>query len=158
MFFFALAIILLSLTYYLYSLKFQTDTITPPESGEEEINTTPASPVTDGREEPSPPVHKVQVEILNGCGINGVAKVFQSLLRENGIDVVNTENYVVDGKVYWNVDQTFIIDQIGVTEQAKSIARILQLPLSNIESRKNPTAIYDISVVIGKDYKNYINQ
>jgi hypothetical protein len=105
---------------------------------------------------PPTPVHTIQIEVLNGCGVNGVAKIFQSKLRENGFDVVNTENYVVKGKVFWNVDQTFVIDQIGVAEQAKSIAKALGIPVTLVESRENPAAIYDISVVVGKDYKKYI--
>ncbi|MCK4754880.1 MAG: LytR C-terminal domain-containing protein [Calditrichia bacterium] len=157
LFIFALVIVLGSLSYYFYNLKLQKDDTQPPESGIEEITTSPVEPEEEERQ-PPPMVHTIQVEILNGCGINGVARIFQSLLRENGFDVVNTENYVVKGKVFWKVDQTFIIDQIGVAEQAKSIAKALGIPLTNIESRENPAAIYDISVVIGKDYKKYIKQ
>ena len=157
LFIFALVIVLGSLSYYFYNLKLQKNDTQPPESGIEESTTLPVEPEHEERQTP-PMVHTIQVEILNGCGINGVARIFQSLLRENGFDVVNTENYVVNGKVFWKVDQTFIIDQIGVAEQAKSIAKALGIPLTNIESRENPAAIYDISVVIGKDYKKYIKQ
>jgi hypothetical protein len=157
--FFILLIILGSVSYYFYNLNFQKERPQSPESGTEEINTSPpVEPVEKEEQQPSQMVHTIQVEILNGCGVNGVARIFQSVLRDNGIDVVNTENYVVNGKVFWDVDQTFIIDQIGVAEQAKSIAKILQIPLTNIESRENPAAIYDISVVVGKDYKNYIQK
>jgi hypothetical protein len=153
---FTLVVILGSVSYYFYNFNFNKDIPRPPESATEEISTSPVEP----QEEEQPPqmVHTIQVEILNGCGVNGVAKIFQSLLRENGIDVVNTENYIVNGKVSWNVDKTFVIDQIGVAEQAKSIAKILGIPLTNIESRENPAAIYDISLVVGKDYKKYIQQ
>jgi hypothetical protein len=157
LFIFALVIVLGSLSYYFYNLKLQKDDTQPPESGIEEITTSPVEPDEEERQ-PPPMVHTIQVEILNGCGIDGVARIFQSLLRENGFDVVNTENYVVNKKVFWRVDQTFIIDQIGVAEQAKSIAKALGIPLTKIESRENPAAIYDISVVIGKDYKKYIKQ
>lgn len=155
--FFALVVVLGSVSYYFYNLNLQKSTTHPPESGKEVISTSPVEPEEEVQQ-PSPMMHTIQVEILNGCGVNGVAKIFQSILRENGIDVVNTENYIVNGKVFWNVDQTFIIDQIGVAEQAKSIAKALRIPLTNVESRENPAAIYDISVVIGKDYKKYINQ
>jgi len=154
--FFILVIILGSVSYYFYNLNFKKELPKSPGSETEEISTTPIEPVEEEQQQPSPMIHTIQVEILNGCGINGVAKIFQSILRDNGIDVVNTENYVVRGKVFWNVDKTFVIDQIGVAEQAKSIAKILQIPLTNIESRENPAAIYDISVVVGKDYKKYI--
>jgi hypothetical protein len=152
--FFAIVIILSAVSYYFYNLNFQKDETQLPQSEPETTSTAPIEP----EEEQSPPplVHTIQIEILNGCGVNGVAKIFQSRLRENGFDVVNTENYVVNGKVFWKVDQTFVIDQIGVAEQAKAIAKALGIPLTNIESRENPAAIYDISVVVGKDYKKYI--
>ena len=156
--FFALVIALGSVSYYFYNLNFHKNIDQPPVSGIEEISTSPLQPEIEEEQQPSPMIHTIQVEILNGCGVNGVAKIFQSLLRENGIDVVNTENYIVKGKVFWNVDQTFIIDQIGVAEQAKSIAKVLGIPLTHVESRENPAAIYDISLVIGKDYKKYIIQ
>ena len=156
--FFILVIILGSVSYYFYNLNFKNELSESPESGTEEISTSSVEPVMEEEQQPSQMVHTIQVEILNGCGVNGVAKIFQSILRDNGIDVVNTENYVVKGKVFWDVDKTFVIDQIGVAEQAKSIAKILQIPLTNIESRENPAAIYDISVVVGKDYKNYMQK
>jgi len=158
LFFFTLVVILGSLSYYFYNLNLQDEITNPAKSENEKLDSSLPSPLEEEEQEPVPLVHTIQVEILNGCGINGVAKLFQNLLRENGIDVVNTENYTVDGKIFWDVDKTFIIDQIGVTTQAKSIAKILQIPLENIESRENPAAIYDISVVIGKDYKKYIDQ
>ena len=158
--FFALVIILGSVSYYFYNLNLHKNRSQPPVSETEEVSNSPAEqePLVEEEEDQVPMIQSIQVEILNGCGVNGVAKLFQSLLRENGIDVVNTENYIVNGNVFWNVDQTFIIDQIGVAEQAKSIAKVLGIPLTHVESRENPAAIYDISIVVGKDYKKYIKQ
>jgi hypothetical protein len=102
--------------------------------------------------------HRIQIEILNGCGKNGVAKIFQSYLRENGFDVVNTENYIVEGKVEWNVAQSFVIDHIGVAERATAVARLLGISNEKVERRETQNPIYDLSVVIGKDYKNLITQ
>jgi len=156
--FIVIVIALSAISYYFYNLNFQNDTVNLPETetDSEIISTDPIDPVIEEEQSPAPLIHTIQVEVLNGCGKNGVAKIFQSRLRENGFDVVNTENYVVNGKVFWKVDQTFVIDQIGVAEQAKAVAKALGIPLTNIESRENPAAIYDISVVIGKDYNKYI--
>ncbi len=156
LYFFVIVAVLSTLSYYFYNLNFQEETEQIPESETETINTVPVEPEEEEETQPSPLAHMIQIEVLNGCGVNGIAKIFQERLRENGFDVVNTENYVVKGKVYWDVDQTFVIDQIGVAEQAKAIAKALGIPLTNIESRENPAAIYDISVVVGKDYKKYI--
>jgi hypothetical protein len=156
LYFIAIVVILCGISYYFYNLNFKNSEGQKTDQKTETISTTPVETEKEEEPNPPPPAHNIQVEVLNGCGVNGVAKIFQSRLREKGIDVVNTENYVVNGKVYWNVDQTFIIDQIGVAEQAKAIAKALGIPLTLIESRQNPAAIYDISLVVGKDYRKYI--
>jgi hypothetical protein len=163
LFFYFLAIIILAfISYYLYNLNFlevktisgdrnsgQVDSLySDHEQVESVTNDKGAAPFE----------HKIQVEILNGCGINGIAKIFKKYLQDQGFDVVNTENYVVDGKVNWTVEKSFIIDQIGVKEQAKIVAQSLSIPAEKIINRTNPQAIYDVSVVIGKDYKNLIKQ
>jgi hypothetical protein len=96
----------------------------------------------------------IQVEVLNGCGFNGVAKIFQSYLRENGFDVVNTDNYIEDGKKRWDISKSMVIDRIGKIEQAMAVARVLDIPSSRVFSRENGNSIYDVSVVIGKDFKS----
>ena len=95
----------------------------------------------------------IQVEILNGCGVNGVAKSFQEYLRNQGFDVVNTENYTENNKLRWDVEYSFIIDHVGNPEQARSIARSLKIPEDRVVEKNTPNPIYDISVVIGKDYR-----
>ena len=130
----------------------------------ETINTEQTSPAEVEAEpvkeepQPAPFEHKIQIEILNGCGVNGIAKIFQSYLREQGFDVVNTENYSVNGKLTWNVEKTFIIDHIGVLERAKSVARTLGVSTDNIQSKQSQQPLYDVSVVIGKDYKSLLPQ
>jgi len=78
-FFFALVVILGFISYYFYNLNLQKDITNPPESGTEEIKASPVKTVEEEEQQPSPLEHTIQVEILNGCGINGVAKIFQSL-------------------------------------------------------------------------------
>lgn len=120
---------------------------------------------TDGQVEAAQPVeqpavsqHRIQIEILNGCGKNGVARVFQTYLRDQGFDVVNTDNYVEKGKVRWDVERSFVIDHIGVEERAKAVARSLGIEPERIEKSNNSHPIYDVSVVIGKDYKKLKTQ
>jgi hypothetical protein len=157
-FYYFLTIIILSfIAYYLYNFTSPDE----PPGGEEisqEITTGSSEEVVEPPQTPAPFEHKIQIEILNGCGVSGIAKIFQSKLRENGFDVVNTENYIEKGKVNWKIKNSFIIDQIGVSEQAKMVANSLGIPLTNIESRTNPASIYDVSVVIGKDYKKFISE
>lgn len=161
--YYVLAILVLAVvSYYLYDVSFlgtrSTEPAKSPEDIQEPFTVADTSSVTETGDEAAPFEHKIQIEILNGCGVSGVAKIFQKYLREQGFDVVNTENYLKNGKVFWQLEKSFIIDQIGVQEQAKLVARSLGIPAENIESRQNPNAIYDVSVVIGKDYKNLISQ
>jgi hypothetical protein len=111
---------------------------------EPQVTETPSAPFEDN----------IQVEVLNGCGFNGVAKIFQTYLRENGFDVVNTDNYVEDGKKRWDVKKSMVIDRIGQIEQAMAVARVLDIPSERVFSRENNESIYDVSVVIGKDFKS----
>lgn len=103
--------------------------------------------------EEAPFKKNVQVEILNGCGVNGVAKSFQEYLRAQGFDVVNTENYTENNKLRWDVQQSFVIDRAGNPEQAKAVARSLNISEDKVVSKNTTNPIYDVSVVIGKDYR-----
>ncbi len=104
--------------------------------------------------DPAPFEENIQVEILNGCGFNGVAKTFQAYLRENGFDVVNTDNYFEDGKKRWDIKNSMVIDRIGQIEQAIAVARVLGIPSGRVFTRESDNSIYDVSVVIGKDFKS----
>jgi hypothetical protein len=154
---FLIIIVIIVAGYYLYNLGLLNENSQTTELKSEKLKDTPTEPIEEEKT-PPPFEHKIQIEILNGCGVNGIAKIFQSYLREKGFDVVNTENYTVNGKLNWQVEKSFVIDQIGVSERAKAVAKSLGIPLTNIESRENPQAIYDVSVVIGKDYKKLISQ
>ena len=149
-------IVLLSVSYYFYFelpdpagkeiIADDTD-MNPQEETvieEPQITETSSAPFEDN----------IQLEVLNGCGFNGVAKTFQSYLRENGFDVVNTDNYTEDGKKRWDISKSMVIDRIGKIEQAMAVARVLDIPSSRVFSRENGDSIYDVSVVIGKDFKS----
>ncbi|MFC2088622.1 LytR C-terminal domain-containing protein [Calditrichota bacterium] len=99
-----------------------------------------------------PPQKMIQIEVLNGCGEKGVAKIFESYLRQQGFDVVNTDNYKIGGKISWNVEFTNVIDQIGNVDYAKAVAQSLGIDNQYVSSVDNPSPIYDVTVVIGKDF------
>lgn len=97
---------------------------------------------------------KIQVEVLNGCGEKGVASIFESFLKANGFDVVNTDNYRVRGKINWNVKKTFVADQTGNRDYAEQIAESLGLADEQVSSENIPSPICDVRLVIGKDFKS----
>lgn len=154
-----IVIILVATSYYLYTLGYDsipTESLQSPSAiPDSSVKTTDIHQQMEEIEPTHlPPLEEnIQIEILNGCGINGIAKIFQAYLREQGFDVVNTDNYMVDGKRYWNLKESKIIDHIGHREQAESLARSLGISFAKIELKKSQIAVYDMSVVIGKDYK-----
>lgn len=102
----------------------------------------------------SPIKKKIQIEVLNGCGEQGIAKLLSDKLKSENYDIVNSGNYLEKGKLQWNVANTKIIDQIGDFEKAVELARLMGVNTSLVESVKNPSPIADITIVIGKDHRN----
>jgi len=143
-------VIMGSITYYAYQWN--------PQPAGRDILDDKTEPVSTPEPEAIEPVveapfeKNIQVEILNGCGVNGVAKIFQDYLRDQGFDVVNTDNYTENDVVRWDIEHSMIIDHVGQFEQARAIARTLGISEEKILTREKPDAIYDVSIVIGKDY------
>ncbi|HEX9251668.1 MAG TPA: LytR C-terminal domain-containing protein [Ignavibacteriaceae bacterium] len=95
----------------------------------------------------------IQVEVLNGCGVTGVGDALTDVLRAKGIDVVKTGNFRS-----FDVENTFIIDRLGKTETANRVADSLNLDKRFIITEKNKSYFLDLTIVIGKDYKNYFQK
>jgi hypothetical protein len=116
-------------------------------------------PVEDKKieeQKPFTPIQKrIQIEVLNGCGASGIAKKFSDYLKKHNYDVVNSGNYLTNGRDNFNVVQTKIIDQLKSPENiahANDLADILGIDQNLIESFENPSPIADLTVIIGKDY------
>lgn len=95
----------------------------------------------------------IQVEVLNGCGIPGVGNYLTDFLRQKGIDVVKTGNYRS-----FDIDKTFIVDRMGKVETAYQVADSLNLDKKLVISEVNKNLFIDMTIVIGKDYKNYFQK
>ena len=154
-FFFIL--IIAAVSYFIYDVTLNKD-VTFEEKQPEVTDQTESEPAEESAPPPEPAEQRpfkqnVQAEILNGCGVNGVAKSFQVYLRGQGFDVVNTENYTENNKLRWDVANSFIIDHVGNPEQAKAVARSLNIPEDRVVEKNTPNPLYDVSVVIGKDYR-----
>lgn len=93
----------------------------------------------------------IQVEVLNGCGAAGVADKFTDLLRKEKFDVVQSGNYIS-----FDIDNTLVIDRTGNMANAEKVASALGVDIKNVIMQKNENKFLDVSVVIGKDYKKFI--
>jgi len=109
---------------------------------------------TDQVQQFTPIQKRIQIEVLNGCGTKGIAKNLSDKLKTFNYDVVNSGNYLENGKEYFEVVNTKIIDQIKNTEniaRAKELAEIMGIDKNYIDSFENPSPIADLTIVIGKD-------
>ena len=90
----------------------------------------------------------IQLDVLNGCGVAGMAGKFTDYLRLRGFDVVESGNYKT-----FDVAETLVIDRVGDMETAKKVAQSLGVPDKNVIQQINPAYFLDVTVVIGHDYK-----
>lgn len=93
------------------------------------------------------PSEIIQVEVLNGCGVGGVADRFTDFLRTNNFDVVNISNYI-----RFDMDETIIIDRIGNMANAYKVAKSLGVKNDNVIQQLNNDYFLDVSIIIGRDY------
>ena len=89
----------------------------------------------------------IQVEVMNGCGVDGIAAKFTNYLREKNFDVVQVGNYISN-----NIDETMIIDRIGNRANAEKLADVLGVHKKNIIQQLNKDYFLDATLIIGKDY------
>jgi len=92
------------------------------------------------------PSEIIQVEVLNGCGLTGVADRFTDFLRNNNCDVVNVSNYNS-----FDMNNTIVIDRIGNRANAEKTAKLLGVKKEHVIQQINTDYFVDITVVIGKD-------
>lgn len=90
----------------------------------------------------------IQIEVLNGCGISGVANAYTGLLRKNGFDVVETGNFET-----FDLKETIIISRSGVMDNAYRVANALGVSRQNVIRESSPDFYLDVSVIIGHDFE-----
>jgi hypothetical protein len=93
----------------------------------------------------------IQVEVLNGCGVSGVADKLTDYLRANNFDVVSIGNYRS-----FDIENSIIIDRTGKLSNADLIAESLGLNETNIIQQINKEYLLDVSIILGKDYLKLI--
>jgi hypothetical protein len=90
----------------------------------------------------------IQLDILNGCGVQGTAQRFTDYLRKKGFDVVQASN-----NRSFDVEYTHVLDRNGDRQTAKKVAEVLGVDTSKILVDINHEYFLNVSVVIGKDYQ-----
>ena len=93
------------------------------------------------------PAEIIQVEVLNGCGVNSLADRFTDYLRLQNIDVVKTGNYES-----FNIYESLVIDRSGNIANAHKVAKVLGIKEKNVIQQLNDDYFLDVSIIVGKDY------
>jgi len=94
---------------------------------------------------------RAEIEVLNGCGESGVANLFTKFLRSEGYDVIEIKN--ADNFQY--TETIILFHNEEAQDKAEILSEILNIKQSNIYFNKN--SVWDLSVIIGSDYKNLIS-
>jgi hypothetical protein len=90
----------------------------------------------------------LKIQILNGCGKGGVGQQFQTFLENRNVKIANTEN--ADHFEYLNT----IIHTSSATSEASAIAELLGLGKERVLPGNPRWRNYDVTIIIGKDYKS----
>jgi hypothetical protein len=94
---------------------------------------------------------KIKVEVLNGCGITGVAEKLTNYLRANGLDVVNLKNYRS-----FQIENSIVIARTSNIQNAEKVAVIAGLGNESVIQQMNPEYLLDVTFILGKDFKKLI--
>jgi hypothetical protein len=93
--------------------------------------------------------HLGSIELLNGCGADGAARQVANYLRSQSFDVKNIGN-----ATQMNHDSTLVISRIKDTTMASKVASALGTQKMTLILNDN--TLYDVTVIIGSDYKERI--
>lgn len=116
----------------------------------------PAAPAPETPAAPNPEpiararpdsMRRIRIEVLNGCGVSGVAEKVGRYLREAGFDVMTWKN--ADS---FNYPETMVIDRTGNLENARRVANAMGLRTHIQQIVHDPYRIEQVAVIIGRDY------
>jgi hypothetical protein len=98
---------------------------------------------------PEPPVEveargRILVEVLNGCGARGAARIVADELRLRGFDVVRIGNAEDFGYAF-----TVVVDRSGAGEKAEAVAK--SMGCERLIQQVATDAYLDVTVVLGAD-------
>ena len=96
-------------------------------------------------------LHNVTVEVLNGCGIKGVAGRTAEFLRlQHQLNVVRADN--ADNH---NYAKTIIINRREKVEAMKLICKSFGVPIESIRHEPDESLDVDATIIIGKDINTF---
>ncbi len=97
----------------------------------------------------------IRIEILNGAGKKGIAKQLRRFLEKEGFQVVGTENYRLNGRIYWNVRRSVIKGSFQDPNSIEALRKATGLPYQAPKAYRAQNQKATVSIVLGKDYRKY---
>ena len=99
------------------------------------------------------PIQDIKIEVLNGCGIKGLAAKTTDFFRSKQIDVVRSDN-----ADRYNYPKTIIIGRNENIKSLKAVAESFQISpndTSHIKIDPDESLGVDVTVILGKDIKSF---
>jgi hypothetical protein len=93
---------------------------------------------------------KGNIQVLNGCGIDGAAKRMAEFLRTKAFDVKD-----IGSAANWNYPATMIISRVADMGAANELEKILKTGKVMLMRGKDGD-LYDVTVIVGPDYEGKI--
>ena len=88
------------------------------------------------------------IEVLNGTTTAGLAALTAEQVQQDGLQVTRTDN--ADRSDY---SESLVIAHTGKTYTAEYLAHLLGLPPTAVVHGADPNAEYDVSIILGADYR-----
>lgn len=103
------------------------------------------------RADPDPALisNVIQIEVLNGCGVPGLATAYTGTLRSYGFDVVETGNFD-----HFNIENTFVVSRSRNRENAKRVANAIGISEERVILEQSHEYYLDVTLVLGSDYES----
>ncbi len=103
------------------------------------------------RADPDPALisNVIQIEVLNGCGVPGLATAYTGTLRSYGFDVVETGNFD-----HFNIENTFVVSRSRNRENAKRVASAIGISEERVILEQSHEYYLDVTLVLGSDYES----
>jgi len=89
----------------------------------------------------------VKVEVLNGCGVDGMARTVGNRLRETGFDVMTLDN-----ADRFDYPESIVIDRLGKPDDADRVAEALGISNRIQQIVPDPFRIESVTLIIGRDF------
>lgn len=89
--------------------------------------------------------HTGQIQILNGCGLSGVAEDLRSFLASNGFDIVEFGN-----AAFWNYPKTLVIGRTATTQIASDLGQLIGT--DQVITLIDSSEMVEATIIIGKDF------